>query len=204
MISFPIYSLLRPPSRMVKFRGINVSLISQHDVRKFPEYDPPISADPFWIDGPVPRIEKDSIASCYVPYYPGSQVCIDYSIDNPHPPSAQYFFKLLGNGKVFTSWDCTAKHQYQGRTTYALKYLCFHPQTGQQIVERQAFRFSTEPSGCPGPFDNCIEVRVYRIEHRIRLSLGEADIQGYHSYARHSTDHHSFRCVPLLRNLSCP
>jgi hypothetical protein len=156
---------------MVRLRGISVSVISQHGIRKLPEYDPPVSAEPSPIDGPAVRSENGSVASCYVPAYPGSQIWFDYSIENPHPPDAQYFFKLLRNGEVFTSWDCTAKHKYRGRTTYALKYLGTHPQTGQPVVERQAFRFSTKSPSQVGPFDDCIEIRVHRIEYRERIPL---------------------------------
>jgi hypothetical protein len=158
---------------MVKFRGISVSMVSQYGIRKLPEYEPPISADPFRINGP--SLRSDSVASCYVPYYPGSQIWFDYSIENPHPPNAQYFFKLLHNGEVFTSWDCTAKHDYQGRTTFALKYLGAHPQTGQPVIERQAFRFTTENPSNFGPFDDCVEIRVHRIEHRVRIPVETAN-----------------------------
>jgi hypothetical protein len=162
---------------MVKFRGISVSMISQHGIRKLPEYEPPMSADPFRIDGPTLRSERDSVASCYVPSHPGSQIWFDYSVENPHPPNAQYFFKLLRNGEVFTSWDCTSKHNYQGRTTFALKYLGTHPQTGQPVIERQAFRFSTESPSYVGPSDDCIEIRVHRVEHRERLPLEAAGVR---------------------------
>ena len=156
---------------MVNYRGISVSMISQHGVGKLPEYQPPTSTGPFRIDGATPGSERDSIATCYVPSYPGAQVWFDYSVDNPHPPNAQYFFKLLHNGEVFTSWDCTSKYDYRGRTTFGLKYLGDHPQTGHPVVERQAFRFSTEPARYSGPVDNCVELRVHRIEHRVRTPL---------------------------------
>ena len=148
-----------------------MSMISQHGIRKLPEYAPPTSTDPCRIDGATIRSEQGSISTCYVPSYPGSQIWFDYSVDNPHPPNAQYFFKLLHNGEVFTSWDCTSKHDYQGRTTYGLKYPGAHPQTGHPVVERQAFRFSTEPARHVGPFDNCVELRVHCIEHRAQVPL---------------------------------
>jgi hypothetical protein len=178
---------------MVKFRGISVSMISQHGIRKLPEYEPPISADPFRIDGPTLRSEKDSIASYYVPSYPGSQIWFDYSVENPHPPNAQYFFKLLRNGKVFTSWDCTTQHDYKGTATYALKYLGNHPQTGQPIVEREAFHFAADMPHHVGPFDDCIEVKVYRIEHRGRLPLEAADVKTNEVFAGENVYDGGFR-----------
>lgn len=170
-----------------------MSMISQHGIRKLPEYEPPIPADPFRMDGPTLRSERDSVASCYVPSFSGSQIWFDYAIENPHPPNAQYFFKLLRNGEVFTSWDCTAKHGYQGRTTFGLKFLGTHPQTGQPIVERQAFRFSTEPAGHVDPFDDCIEVRVHRIEHRARLPLDAANIRTDEAVAGQNIYHDGFQ-----------
>lgn len=178
---------------MVKYRGISVSMISQHDIRKLPEYEPPSSADPFQTAGPSIRSEKDSIASCYVPAYPGAQIWFDYSIENPHPPNAQYFFKLVHNGEVFTSWDCTAKHDYQGRTTFALKYLGTHPQTGEPVIERQAFRFSTEMPSHIGPLDNCVEIRVYRIDHRATIPLAAANVRQDDVLAGENIYHDGFR-----------
>jgi hypothetical protein len=151
-------------------------MISQHGIRKIPEYDPPISVDSSPLDGPVLRSENGSVASCYVLTSPGSQIWFDYYVENPHPPDAQYFFKLLRNGEVCTSWDCTAKYKYQGRTTYALKYLGTHPQTGQPVIERQAFCFSTKSPSPVGPFDDCIEIRVHRIDHRERIPLEVATV----------------------------
>ena len=168
-------------------------MVSQHGIRKLPEYQLLISADPFRIDGRTPGSKKDSMASCYVPSYPGSQIWFDYSIENPHPPNAQYFFKLLCNGKVYTSWDCTARNAYQGRTTYALKYLGTHPQTGQPVIERQAFRFSTESPSHVGSFDNCIEVRVHRIEHRVRLPVQAANVRTDEVLAGENIYHDGFR-----------
>jgi hypothetical protein len=172
---------------MVKIRGISVSMILQHEIRKVPEYDPPTLDDPFRIDGPTLRSVDESIASCYVPILNGSQIWFDYSIDTPHPPNAQYFFKLLRNGELLTSWDCTAKHDYQGRTTHGLKYIGVHPHTGQSIVRRQDFIFSTQETGLVGPFDNCVEVRVHRIDHRARVTLDSMP-QSHEALAQENTN----------------
>lgn len=175
-----------------------MSMISQHDIRKLPEYEPPASAGAFHTDGPPLRSEdKASITCCFVPSYPGSQIWFDYSIENPHPPNAQYFFKLLRNGEVFASWDCTAEHNYKGRTTYALKYLGTHPQTGQPVIERRAFRFSTEPLSHNGPSDNVVEVRVHRVEHRRRLPLDDAKVKADDVLAGVNICHDGLRWVTM-------
>jgi len=154
---------------MVKFRGIEVSIISQFDIRKLPEFSPRTSPDPFNTVGPSLRSKDSMTASCYVPIYPGSQVWFEYTIDGPHPPGAAYFFKLLLNGNIITSWDCTAKHGYHGKTTYNLHCEDKDDLTDQTIVKRQAFKFSSLETRPPGMFDDCVELRVYRVEHRKRI-----------------------------------
>ena len=156
---------------MVKFRGIELSIVSQFDIRKLPEYSPRDSADPFQCGGPTLQSDNNAVASCYVPIYPGSQVWFEYSIDGPHPPNASYFFKMTHNSQVVTSWDCTAKHGYRGKTVYNIKYIGNDNFTGMPLVKRQAFRFSPTVSNETSPFDDCIEIRVHRVEHRQRVAL---------------------------------
>jgi hypothetical protein len=88
---------------MVEFRGINVSIVSQFDIRRLPELSPRKLNDSFHHQGPVLCSDDNSVASCYVPIYPGSQIWFEYSIDAPHPPDASYFFKMLYNKQVVTS-----------------------------------------------------------------------------------------------------
>jgi hypothetical protein len=87
---------------MVKFRGIEISIVSQFDIRKIPEFVAMSNRDPFAPD-------DKATASCYVPIYPGSQLWFEYSLDGPHPPNASYLFKILHNSRFVTSFDCTAK-----------------------------------------------------------------------------------------------
>jgi hypothetical protein len=160
---------------MVKFRGIDVSIVSQFDIRKLPEFRPLELNDPFHQRGPALRSDDNSVASCYVPIYPGSQIWLEYSIDAPHPQDASYFFKMLHNSHVVTSWDCTAKHGYRGKTTYNIQYIGNDNSTGMPLIRRQAFKFSSpDHKDDVGPFDDCIEIRVHRIEHRQRVALGSS------------------------------
>lgn len=157
--------------RMVKFRGIHVSIVSQFDIRKLPEFSPCTANDPFPQEGPALCSDDNSVASCYVPIYPGSQIWFEYSVDGPHPPTASYFFKMLHNGQVVTSWDCTAKHGYRGKTAYDLHCIATDHSTGGPIVQRRAFKFSPRypQEEAAGHFDNCIEFRVHRVQCRLRL-----------------------------------
>lgn len=153
---------------MVKFRGIEISIISQFDIRKLPEFR-------FRQTSPSPDRSKNAphspqaTASCYVPIYPGSQIWFEYAIDGPHPPKAAYFFKLLFNGKVITSFDCGSKHHYYGKMMYNLVVQGTHPITGVAQVVRQALHFTNHNEDCDNEDEDVIEFRVHRIEHRQRI-----------------------------------
>ena len=161
---------------MVKFRGIEVSIISQFDIRKLPEFrlrqQSPLSpSDPRAASSSSSPSSK-AVASCYVPIYPGSQVWFEYCIDGPHPPSAAYFFKFLLDGKVITSWDCTERHDYHGKMMYSLTGEDNHPDLGGGInIVRQALKFASnvEDNVQPNAQKDVIEIRVHRIEHRKRI-----------------------------------
>jgi hypothetical protein len=160
---------------MVKFRGINVSIVSQFDIRKLPELSPRKSNDSFHHQGPALRSDDNSVAFCYVPIYPGSQVWFEYSIDAPRPPDASYLFKMLHNKQIVTSWDCNGKHGYHGKMAYNLQYIGNNNFTGMPLVKRQAFKFSaTDRNKDVSPFDDCIEIRVHRVEHRQRIPIASS------------------------------
>ena len=160
---------------MVKFRGIEISIISQFDIRKLHEFRfrqySPSPADPSSLaNGPRPS-STNAIASCYVPIYPGSQIWFEYCIDAPHPEGSAYFFKLLLNGKVVTSWDCTEKHDYHGKMMYNLAVGGHDYETGTAQIVRQALKFGSEieDHNDTTEIKDMIEVRVHRIEHRQRI-----------------------------------
>ncbi|KIW35095.1 uncharacterized protein PV07_01815 [Cladophialophora immunda] len=161
---------------MVKFRGIEICVISQFDICKLPEFQygkPSRPKDPFQLNtqhddtpsSPYPT------AACFVPIYPGSQIWFEYTIDGPHPPEAAWFFKLFINGKVVTSWDCTAKHGFHGKMMYNLVSEGVDPDTGQAIVKTQALRFGDglEDRERGGGDEDMIQINVHRIEHKRRI-----------------------------------
>jgi hypothetical protein len=157
---------------MVKFRGIDVSIISQFDICKLPEFR-------LRHQSPSPTMNADgsrspasqAVASCHVPIYPGSQIWFEYCIDGPHPPGAAYFFKFLLDGKLVTSWDCTEKHDYHGKMMYNLSVQT-EGFSGEEAIVRQALKFTSDldsENGSTISENNVAEVRVYRIEHRRRI-----------------------------------
>lgn len=161
---------------MVKFRGIEVSIISQFDIRKLPEYrlrqQSPLPTSESRVANSSSSPSSKAVASCYVPIYPGSQIWFEYCIDGPHPPGAAYFFKSLLDGKVITSWDCTEKHDYHGKMMYNLSSEDNHPQLGGGVnILRQALKFASDVADDvqPNAQKDVVEVRVHRIEHRKRV-----------------------------------
>ncbi|KAJ4511736.1 hypothetical protein HRR83_004225 [Exophiala dermatitidis] len=194
---------------MVKFRGIEVCVISQFDICKLPEfqyqqtnYPPPsLGADPFiQVDHNQYRnnVEEGQAqgqvqalccptASCYIPIYPGSQIWFEYTVDGPHPPGAAYFFKLFVNGKAVAAWDCTARHGFHGKMMYNLVVENDGTlvEDGGVGVRRQSLRFGNGRAGS-GSEQDIIEVNVHRIEHRRRVrnlppGLGAVEVGGNHT-----------------------
>lgn len=143
---------------MVKFRGIDINIVSQLDAGPLPEF---ATTNPSGIG---------THAICYVPVHPGSQIWFEYSIDGPHPPEAAYLFKLFINEQFITSWDCTSKHGYHGKATYLLSHSL--DTFGEQQLQRSGFRFTNqeeENDRRTRVSNDCIEIRIHRIEHRQRI-----------------------------------
>lgn len=173
---------------MVKFRGIQISLISQVDICRLPEYlCPPNVQPPNDTNLNPPNSPQYPVASCYVPIYPGSQIWLEYSVEGPHPPGAAYFFKLLVNGNEVTAWDCTAKHGFHGKMMYTLVYEGQNVLTGGSAIRRQVLKFGDDlihsEQDQATLQDDCLQINVYRIEHRQRVrdleeGLGRVNIKG--------------------------
>ena len=223
---------------MVKFRGIDLSIVSQFDIRKLPEFSvpghllserspnppslPAVSThgleDPFTctsttkvrpsaqeisqsVDNaqprklpdlpqsqsrPRPQIPSSAIARCFVPTYPGSQIWFEYSIAGPHPPHAMYYFKLLNNGVEVVSWDVGEKHGWAGSMSYALD-VCDdgngNRRVGGRDVRRVGLRFKEGVGEHVlgtrlGREDDCMEIRVHRVDRRRRIGFGDMEANG--------------------------
>lgn len=75
----------------MRFRGINIDVVSQFDAKRLAEYS-------------TARFCDGRVAACYLAIEPGAQIWLEYSIDGPHPDKAAYSFKLLIDGQIITSW----------------------------------------------------------------------------------------------------
>ncbi|RMZ80066.1 hypothetical protein DV737_g3136, partial [Chaetothyriales sp. CBS 132003] len=153
-------------SAMVKCRGIEVSIISQFDVRSLPEFPCRQTASP--CGRQLDRAQSATV-SCYVPIYPGSQIWFEYSIDGPHPPKASYFFKLLFNERVITSFGCGPENSYQGKMMYNLVAQGRDTLLGGIPIVRQALFFSNTVQHGHGRKEDVIEARIHRVQHRKRI-----------------------------------
>ncbi|RMZ92241.1 hypothetical protein DV736_g524, partial [Chaetothyriales sp. CBS 134916] len=151
---------------MVKFRGIEISIISQFDIRSLPEFRYRQTASPC---GRQLDSVQSAIVSCYVPIYPGSQIWVEYGIDGPHPPNALYFFKILFNERVITSFGCGRENSYRGKMMYNLIAQGQDSLLGGIPIVRQALFFCSEIEDRPGRKEDIIEVRIHRVEHRKRI-----------------------------------
>lgn len=167
---------------MVQFRGININIVSQFDAKRLPEHSTARAFD-----------SSGTVVACYVPIHAGAQIWLEYSIDGPHPPKAAYFFKMLMNGQVVTSWvsqvqrfiephtdqliqDCTAKHEYQGKTVYLLQTVRSSINNQLSVLQKSMAFGSTDRSKSPDARNDCVEIRVHRIEHRRRIRELPLDI----------------------------
>lgn len=187
---------------MVKYRGIEISIISQFDIRRLPEFQYcPINPQHDSAREKTASPTSNVIAACYVPIYAGSQsksttfdkvyqvlihqVWFEYAVDGPHPPGAGYLFKLMFDGKVVTSWDCTEKHDFHGKMMYNL--LCQNNEvTNSKEVARQAMMFSSELHEDVDPSDQAdvVEIRVHRIEHRQRIRQVEPGVGNFNNESK--------------------
>ena len=157
---------------MVKFRGIEINIISQFDICKLPEFAHENTTTQDGFGDPFQDNANDKsaslppplcypTASCSVPIYPGSQVWFEYTIDGPHPPNAVYFFKLIVNNAAVTGWDCTTKHGFHGKMMYNLV------SEGRQLFKRQALRFGDGIED--GNREDVVQINIYRVGKRVRI-----------------------------------
>jgi hypothetical protein len=163
----------------MKSRGIEINIVTQHDIAKLPEYKPP-SFTAHVSDPPVIHIASLAAPSpprrgqvlspttfaasiCIIPILPSSQIWLEYTIDGPHPPNASYLFRLSVNGRDIVSWDCTRKHGWCGKMMYVLSVEQATRSCGYQPVKRLALRFGDNGE------DDVLEVKVFRIEKRVRI-----------------------------------
>ncbi|KAJ4389317.1 hypothetical protein N0V93_006783 [Gnomoniopsis smithogilvyi] len=132
---------------MPSFRGIDISIITQSEFGRLPEYphpdgsyfqslatkqaagqSQPPSSEPGNEDaianGSANVGDPDARISVYIPSLPGSQFWINYVVENEPSPPCHLFFKLHMNGRHITSWGINPKVKSQGRVEKALYEPC--------------------------------------------------------------------------------
>lgn len=114
----------------------------------------------------ISNAESANTVAVTIPIYKGANFYFDYSVDGPHPPSAIYYFKLSYKDQNLVSWDTTDRVNWAGKTTMALQYIGNDPFTGQSVVQRNQFQFTTNPSTNIHANDEYIDVTMHRVEHR--------------------------------------
>ncbi|KAH8595607.1 hypothetical protein B0O99DRAFT_686598 [Bisporella sp. PMI_857] len=128
---------------MPTFKGIRISVISQHELRVHPEFPHPDTTrlvnnahdatehtDTSDDSLSTPRsikadkilgIEEPSIVSCYIPSMSGTRFWLRYGIIEAAKLEAPwYYFKLYINGRHITSWGTNTKTKPNGQVMRAL------------------------------------------------------------------------------------
>lgn len=91
------------------------------------------------------------------------------------------------NDDEVTAWDCTAKHGFHGKMMYTLVYEGQNVLTGGSAIRRQVLKFGDDlihsEQDQATLQDDCLQIKVYRIEHRQRVrdleeGLGRVNIKG--------------------------
>ncbi|GAB7357994.1 hypothetical protein MBLNU230_g0161t1 [Neophaeotheca triangularis] len=190
---------------MPTFRGIDVSLQSQFDALKIPEYLP----------GSMPISEKQSPQSggsfsslkispsnttirhtppsvdLSIPAYPGSQFWICYACTPPALDSGirYFYFKILCKGECIASWGVGQRQDWCGKTMFVLRdggkdgY-------GDRIKEKQGFFFP--PFGYQGDLEGAfLELQVFRAKARRR------DVVRYENLQHPATAGGNLRLTPI-------
>ena len=148
---------------MPKYRGVEVKVASQITWLPLPEYPSIESNDTV---STTRNSESANTVAVTIPIYKGANFYFDYSVDGPHPPSAIYYFKLSYKDQDLVSWDTTDRVNWAGKTTMALQYIGNDPFTGQSVVQRNQFQFTTNSSTNIHVNGEYMDVTMHRVEHR--------------------------------------
>ncbi|KAI9679853.1 MAG: hypothetical protein M1817_004867 [Caeruleum heppii] len=165
---------------MPTYRSITLSLISQFDILTIPEFSPTLSHTLSAQSNPDtstadPPPSPHSTVSVLIPSYPSSQFWLSYSIAPPHPPRAQYYFKLYLAGRHVVSWGVSERNGFVGKTMFGL-FDAGEDWMGIERVERRAFCFGAEGVDQSSEMDEkpVMEVRVFRAKGRKRVPVQSA------------------------------
>ncbi|KAH9910055.1 hypothetical protein F4778DRAFT_31795 [Xylariomycetidae sp. FL2044] len=175
---------------MPNFRGLEVSIISGLDARKFPEYPHPDgssvrlktpTANKSGQLSPSPSLRSSAsnvdiscppktnpCISIYIPSTPGQQFWLKYQINQSPPPSRCMYFKMLINGRHIVSWGIDTDHCIKGTVTkglYETHGAEHHRSAG--AMESRYFHFSQGHEKKSVAEDGgLIQVKVFRCKGR--------------------------------------
>lgn len=147
---------------MPKHQGIRISLISQYDAKKIPEYrnaDHDLHATANAVD-------------VSIPIYPSSQFWIRYSCRQPPQGSDIHFFyfKLYVAGKFQVAWGCGSQDKWKGETVFVpteARPLESSSQSERPFHQKLGL-FFPRAGGTIRNSDPTFEIRVYRAKARKR------------------------------------
>ncbi|EMD60575.1 hypothetical protein COCSADRAFT_345868 [Bipolaris sorokiniana ND90Pr] len=157
--------------------SIDITLHSQLDIEKLPEYRPnPRDDHGITRFMPKPFESKTSTCSVFVPALPGTAFWISYAVSPPVPDEHYFFFKLYIDGAHIVSWSTGKAEGWQGKTMFGL-FESSEDAEGVKKIEKRVLCFAPPREndrhrvGIMDVFDEtaCVEIRVHRAHARKRI-----------------------------------
>ncbi|KAM0719840.1 hypothetical protein Q7P37_003975 [Cladosporium fusiforme] len=146
---------------MPKHRGIRMSLISQYDAKKIPEYREANDQSP----------ATANAVNVSIPVYPSSQFWIRYSCHPPSPGSDTrfFYFKLYVDGEFKVAWGCGSQDKWKGEMVFIPNEARpIEPlDSGKRPLHQRLGLFFPRRGGANG-HDPTFEIHVYRAKARKR------------------------------------
>ncbi|KAJ5058164.1 hypothetical protein J3E72DRAFT_195958 [Bipolaris maydis] len=157
--------------------SIDITLHSQLDIEKLPEYHPD-PRDDYGVTGFMPKSfeSKTSTCSVFVPALPGTAFWISYAVSPPVPNEHYFFFKLYIDGAHVVSWSTGKAEGWRGKTMFGL-FESPEDAEGVKKIEKRVLCFAPPMEndkhrvGMVDMFDEtaCVEIRVHRAHARKRI-----------------------------------
>lgn len=145
---------------MPRHNGIRISLISQYDAKKIPEYRNVNRASP-----------SPEVVDVSIPIYSSSQFWIRYSCRLPPQGSCiqYYYFKLYVAGQFQVAWGCGLQDKWKGETVF-IPTETSAPESSDEDKKPPYPKLGLffPRTGGTGGCDPTFEIRVYRAKARKR------------------------------------
>ena len=157
--------------------SIDITLHSQFDIEKLPEYHPD-PRDDHGIVKSMPKLFESKTSTCnvFVPALPGTAFWISYAVSPPVPDEHYFFFKLYIDGAHIVSWSTGKAEGWRGKTMFGL-FESPENAEGVKTIEKRMLCFAPPREndkhrvGMVDVFDEtaCVEIRVHRAHARKRV-----------------------------------